>query len=59
MLQVVAVVGKAGFWRWECPCGARSFRWFRDRAEALAAGSNHDCRDCCDEEKLARLTEAR
>ena len=42
-------------WHWECPCGARDIRWYREREEALAAGSEHDCHDCCTEEELRQL----
>jgi hypothetical protein len=58
MFRVEAVVGKAGLWHWVCPCGAKDLRWYRHPEEAITAGSDHDCRVCCDEQ-LERLLEAR
>jgi len=56
MFDVDVVVGVAGFWHWVCPCGAKGIRWFRTSDDALASGAQHDCRTCCDDETLVRLT---
>jgi len=55
--RIDAVIGMAGLWHWVCRCGAKDRRWYRGSADALTAGSGHDCRDCCDAETLARLAE--